>query len=53
MSRERLLQLLLVEFGLFCVAGLYPLLTSIPHHQQSDYGDQMMLGVYFVLGIGV
>jgi competence protein ComGC len=32
------------------VAGIYPLLKSIPQHQQSDYGDQMMLAVYFVLG---
>jgi hypothetical protein len=37
--------------GLFFVAGVYPLLTSIPLHQQSDYGDQMMLAVYSVLGV--
>jgi hypothetical protein len=49
--RERVLQVLLVLTGLFFVAGIYPLLTSIPQHQQSDYGDQMMLAVYFVLGV--
>ncbi|MGB8477735.1 MAG: DUF6632 domain-containing protein [Acidobacteriaceae bacterium] len=51
MRKERVLQCLLVLIGLFFVAGIYPLLTSIPRHQQSDYGDQMMLAVYFVLGV--
>jgi peptidoglycan/LPS O-acetylase OafA/YrhL len=51
MRQERVLQVLLVLTGLFFVAGIYPLLTSLPQHQQSDYGDQMMLAVYFVLGV--
>ena len=51
MRQERVLQVLLVLVGLFFIAGIYPLLTSIPQHQQSDYGDQMMLAVYFVLGV--
>jgi len=51
MFRLRLLQVLLILSGLFFIAGIYPLLTSIPQHQQSDYGDQMMLAVYFVLGV--
>ena len=51
MARTRVLQVLLVVVGLFFVAGIYPLLTSIPQHQQSDFGDQMMLSIYFVLGI--
>ena len=51
MRQERVLQVLLVPIGLFFVAGIYPLLTSLPQHQQSDYGDQMMLAVYFVLGV--
>ena len=46
-----MLQVLLVLSGLFFVAGIYPLFTSIPQHNQSDYGDQMMLAVYFVLGV--
>jgi hypothetical protein len=45
------LQVLLVLGGLFFVAGIYPLVTSVPQHDQSAYGDQMMLAVYFVLGI--
>ncbi len=49
--RRRVLQVLLLLSGLFFVAGIYPLITSIPQHQQSDYGDQMMLAVYFVLGL--
>src|SRR5580704_8703899 len=40
MRQERVLQVLLVLIGLFFVAGILPLLTSIPQHQQSDYGDQ-------------
>ena|SRR3984893_12388885 len=51
MKQERVLQVLLVLIGLFFVAGIYPLLTSLPQHQQSDYGDQMMLAVYLVLGV--
>jgi peptidoglycan/LPS O-acetylase OafA/YrhL len=51
MKQERVLQVLLVLIGLFFVAGIYPLLTSLPQHRQSDYGDQMMLAVYFVLGV--
>lgn len=51
MSKKLELQILLVLVGLLFVAGIYPLLTSIPQHQQSDYGDQMMLAVYFVLGV--
>jgi hypothetical protein len=51
MRQERVLRVLLVLIGLFFVAGIYPLLTSLPQHQQSNYGDQMMLAVYFVLGV--
>src|ERR1700719_4273181 len=51
MRQKVVLQILLVLAGLFFVAGIYALLTSIPQHNQSDYGDQMMLAVYFVLGV--
>jgi hypothetical protein len=51
MLRVRLLRALLILGGLFFVAGIHPLFTSIPQHQQPDYGDQMMLAVYFVLGV--
>lgn len=51
MKQERVLQVLLALSGLFFLAGIYPLITSISQHQQSDYGDQMMLVVYLVLGV--
>jgi hypothetical protein len=51
MRQKAVLQILLALVGLFFVAGIYPLLTSIPQHNQSDYGDQMMLAVYFVPGV--
>ena len=34
-EKERVLQGLLLLGGLFFVAGIYSLLTSIPQHQQS------------------
>ena len=51
MNRDRALQVLLVPIGLFFVAGIYPLATSMRHPQTSDFPDQMMLAIYFVLGI--
>ena len=51
MTRERTLKVLLALIGLFFVAGIYPLITSLPQRHQSDYPDQMMLGIYFTLGI--
>ena len=51
MNRERALQVLLALVGLFFVAGIYPLVTSMLHPKQSDYPDQMMLAVYITLGV--
>jgi Na+/H+ antiporter NhaA len=51
LTRERALKVLLALTGLFFVAGIYPLITSLPQRHQSDYPDQMMLGIYFTLGI--
>ena len=51
MNRERALQVLLALVGLFFVAGIYPLATSMLHPKQSDYPDQMMLAVYITLGV--
>jgi hypothetical protein len=51
MSRERALQILMLLMGLFFVAGIYPLATSIAQRKQSDYPDQMMLAVYITLGV--
>ena len=51
MVRERALKILLVLIGLFFVAGVYPLITSLSHRNQSDYPDQMLLAVYITLGV--
>ena len=51
MNRERALKILLAVIGLFFVAGLYPLVTSMLHPKQSDFPDQMMLSIYVTLGI--
>jgi hypothetical protein len=51
MNRERALQVLLALVGLFFVAGIYPLVTSMLHPKQSDYPDQMMLAIYVTLGV--
>ena len=50
-NRERALQILLALVGLFFVAGIYPLITSMMHPKQSDYPDQMMLAIYVTLGV--
>lgn len=51
MNRERALKILLALVGLFFVAGIYPLITSMMHPKQSDYPDQMMLAIYVTLGV--
>jgi hypothetical protein len=50
-NRERALKILLALVGLFFVAGIYPLVTSVIHPKQSDYPDQMMLAIYVTLGV--
>ena len=50
-NRERALQILLALVGLFFVAGIYPLITSMMHPKQSDFPDQMMLAIYVTLGV--
>jgi uncharacterized membrane protein HdeD (DUF308 family) len=50
-NRERALKILLALVGLFLVAGIYPLITSMMHPKQSDYPDQMMLAIYVTLGV--
>ena len=51
MNREWALKVLLVLVGLFFVAGIYPLVTSIMGRQKSDYPDQMILAIYITLGV--
>src|SRR5246127_2507863 len=51
MNRERALKVALVLVGLLFSAGIYPLALSLWKMNQSDYGDDMMLSLYFALGI--
>lgn len=48
--RERALKIVLVLVGLFFVAAIYPL-RGVWHAVPADWGDDMMLSLYFVLGI--
>jgi uncharacterized membrane protein YoaK (UPF0700 family) len=51
MTRERALKVVLVLAGLLFSAGIYPLTMSLWKMNESDYGDDMMLSLYFALGI--
>ena len=51
MNRERVLKVVLVLVGLLFSAGIYPLTMSLWKMNKSDYGDDMMLSLYFTLGI--
>ena len=51
MIRERALKVVLVLVGLLFSAAIYPLTMSLWKMNQSDYGDAMMLSLYFALGI--
>src|ERR1700720_4896272 len=51
MNRERALKIVLVLVGLLFSAAIYPLLMFLWKLDKSDYGDDMMLSLYFALGI--
>ena len=51
MVRERALKIVLVLVGLLFSASIYPVTVNLWHMKQSDYGDDMMLSLYFALGI--
>ena len=51
MIRERALRAMLVLVGLLFLAGVYPVAMDLLHADPSDTGDDMMLSLYFVLGI--
>ena len=51
MNREWALKVVLVLVGLLFSAGIYPLAMSLWKLNKSDYGDDMMLSLYFALGI--
>ena len=51
MIRERALQVLLALLGLLFTAAIYPVTMIVWNRQQAEYGDAMMLSLYFALGI--
>jgi hypothetical protein len=51
MNRERVLKVVLVLVGLLFSPGIYPLTMSLWKMNESNYGDDMMLSLYFTLGI--
>src|ERR1700686_4034058 len=51
MNRERALKVVLVLVGLLFSAAIYPVTMSLWKMNESDYGDDMMLSLYFALGI--
>ena len=51
MYRVRALKVVLGVVGLLFSAAIYPLIMSLLKLNKSDYGDDMMLSLYFALGI--
>ncbi len=51
MTRERALKVLLVLVGLAFIAGSYPLISSLFGRWEMPPGDQMILGIYFPIGV--
>ena len=51
MYRERALKIVLGLVGLLFSAAIYPLMMSLWKLDKADYGDDMMLSLYFALGI--
>src|SRR5271169_2930917 len=51
MRRERALKVLLVLVGLVFSAGVFPVIESLWHQNQSMYTFDMMLSLYVTLGI--
>jgi hypothetical protein len=49
--RERALQVLLALLGALFTAAIYPVTMIVWSRQQAEYGDAMMLSLYFALGI--
>jgi hypothetical protein len=51
MVRERALKIVLVLVGLLFCAAIYPVIGGLRDPANSDTGDIMMMGVYFMLGL--
>jgi hypothetical protein len=47
--RERILRVVLVVAGVFFLAALYPITTSL--WNRAEQGETMMLSIYFALGV--
>lgn len=51
MIRERSLKAVLVIVGLLFTAAVYPVVVDLWNLNQTDYGDDMALSLYFALGV--
>ena len=51
MIRERTLKVVLVLIGTLFTAAVYPVVVDLWKLNQTDYGDDMALSLYFALGI--
>ena len=52
MIRQRVLKIVLVIVGLFFTAAIYPVMGTLTHPgSPTDTGDDMMMAIYFVMGI--
>ncbi len=51
MLRERILKVVLVLVGLLSVATIYPIADSLFHAHRASYTDDMMLSLYFAMGV--
>jgi cytochrome c oxidase assembly factor CtaG len=51
MWRERTLKIVLVLVGVLFLAGIYPTVVTLWHHDRSGDTDAMMLSLYFALGV--
>ena len=50
MRRERVLKIVLILVGLLFLAGIYPLVMSLRHANESEFAP-MMLSLYVTLGV--
>lgn len=51
MTRDRALKATMVVVGLLFCAAIYPIAGDLWSRSSADYGDDMMLSLYFTLGV--
>jgi chromate transport protein ChrA len=51
MVRQRALQVIVGLLGVLFVTSIFPIVMSLRHYHSADAGDDMMLSLYFTLGI--